>query len=60
MPILIDFGSSRPIGVKLGTSRGTKGWIDGDMKDYHTSDKKHDFYALGKIRSWLDEPIFDG
>ncbi|KKP01672.1 hypothetical protein THAR02_06218 [Trichoderma harzianum] len=27
-PILIDFGSSRRIGEKLSTSRGTKGWID--------------------------------
>ncbi|KAL6866463.1 hypothetical protein ACO1O0_002574 [Amphichorda felina] len=59
MPILIDFGSAREIGAKLGTSRGTKGWIDGEMKDYHTSDKRHDFFALEKIRMWLDAPIFD-
>ncbi|KAI3390255.1 hypothetical protein diail_10856 [Diaporthe ilicicola] len=59
MPILIDFGSTRMIGAKLGTSRGTKGWIDGELKDYHTSDKQHDFFALEKIRNWLDEPTFD-
>jgi len=28
MPVLIDFGSTRVIGTKLGTSRGTKGWMD--------------------------------
>ncbi|POS74212.1 serine/threonine-protein kinase [Diaporthe helianthi] len=57
MPILIDFGSARLIGGKLGTSRGTKRWIAGDLKDYHTSDKEHDFFALEKIRNWLDEPM---
>lgn len=59
MPVLIDFGSACEIGAKLGTSRGTKGWIDGEMKDYHTSDKCHDLFALDKIRMWLDAPIFD-
>lgn len=59
MPVLIDFGSARKIGAKLGTSRGTKGWIEVDMKDYHTSDKRHDFFALDKIRMWLNEPVFD-
>lgn len=59
MPVLIDFGSAREIGAKLGTSRGTKGWIDSDMKDYHTSDKGHDFFALEKIRTWLNDPMFD-
>lgn len=59
MPILIDFGSAREIGTKLGTSRGTKGWIDGEMKDYHTSDKHHDLFALEKIQMWLDAPTFE-
>ncbi|OAX79910.1 serine/threonine protein kinase [Emergomyces africanus] len=59
MPVLIDFGATREIGAKLGTSRGTKGWIDREMKDYHTSDKHHDLYALEKICKWLDAPIFD-
>ena len=49
-PVLIDFGSTRETGAKLGTSRGTKGWINGEMKDYHTSDKNHDLLALEKIR----------
>ncbi|KAM0460818.1 hypothetical protein ACHAO4_001611 [Trichoderma viride] len=39
-PILIDFDSARKIGEKLSTSRGTKGWIDCEMKDYTTSDTK--------------------
>lgn len=55
MPILIDFGSARRIGTKLGTSRGTKGWIDGEIKDYHTSDYRHDLSALEKIHTWLDK-----
>lgn len=59
MPVLIDFGSAREIGAKLGTSRGTKGWIDGEMKDYHTSDHRHDLFALEKIRTWLHNPTFD-
>lgn len=59
MPVLIDFGSAQEIGAKLGTSRGTKGWINEEMKDYHTSDKRHDFFALEKIRTWLNAPIFD-
>lgn len=59
MPVLIDFGSAREIGAKLGTSRGTKGWVDGEMKDYHTSDNHHDLFTLDKIRAWLDAPTFD-
>lgn len=59
MPILIDFGSAREIGAKLGTSRGTKGWIDGEIKDYHTSDSIHDVFAIEKLRTWLDGPTFD-
>lgn len=57
MPVLIDFGSAREMGATLGTSRGTKGWIEGEMKDYHTSDKRHDLFAIDKIRVWLDAPI---
>ncbi|KAK0111133.1 hypothetical protein ONS95_001509 [Cadophora gregata] len=59
MPVLIDFGSSHEIGKKLTTSRGTKGWIDGDMKDYTTSEKRYDTPALAKIRVWLDKQVSD-
>lgn len=59
LPVLIDFGSCREIGAKLGTSRGTKGWIEGGLEDYNTSEKGHDFFALDKIRGWLDAPTFD-
>ncbi|GAP89015.1 putative serine threonine protein kinase [Rosellinia necatrix] len=58
-PILIDFGSTRRIGDKLSTSRGTKGWIDCEMKDYTTSDTRHDASALTKVRTWLDNPTFE-
>ena len=59
LPVLIDFGSAQPVGNKLGTSRGTDGWMDSSMDDYHTSETKHDEYAIDKIRSWLDAPTFD-
>ncbi|KAH7268714.1 kinase-like domain-containing protein [Fusarium solani] len=58
-PILIDFGSARRIGEKLSTSRGTKGWIDCEMKDYTTSETRHDTSALTKFRTWLDNPTFE-
>jgi serine/threonine protein kinase len=59
MPVLVDFGSSREIGRKLGASRGTPGWIDGDPLEYDTSEERHDWSALEKIRAWLDNPTFD-
>ncbi|KAK1773081.1 kinase-like domain-containing protein [Copromyces sp. CBS 386.78] len=58
MPVLVDFGSARKIGEKLGVSRGTPGWID-EEDDYTTSDVKHDLFALGKIREWLEDPKFE-
>ncbi|KAF2966706.1 hypothetical protein GQX73_g6876 [Xylaria multiplex] len=58
-PILVDFGSARRIGEKLSTSRGTKGWIDCEMKDYTTSETQHDTSALTKLGMWLDDPIFE-
>ncbi|KAI0536686.1 kinase-like domain-containing protein [Xylaria digitata] len=58
-PILVDFGSARRIGEKLSTSRGTKGWIDCEMKDYTTSETRHDISALTKLGMWLDDPIFE-
>ncbi|KAI1770832.1 kinase-like domain-containing protein [Hypoxylon cercidicola] len=57
--VLNDLSSSREIGRKLSTSRETKGWIDEDMKDYTTSEKRYDISALAKIRVWLDIPTFD-
>ncbi|KAH9900569.1 protein kinase-like domain-containing protein [Xylariomycetidae sp. FL2044] len=58
-PILIDFGSARKVGEKLSTSRGTKGWIDGEMKDYTMSEMRHDTSALSKVRTWLENPTFE-
>ncbi|KAI0487154.1 kinase-like domain-containing protein [Xylaria cf. heliscus] len=58
-PILIDFDSARKIGKKLGSSRGTKGWIDCEMKDYTTSETQHDTSALAKLRTWLRNPTFE-
>ena len=59
-PVLRDFEAAREIGAKLGIRRGTEGWIEGEMEDYHTSDKRHDLFALGKIRAWLDNPTLEG
>jgi serine/threonine protein kinase len=56
MPVLADFGSCNKIGQKLGLSRGTRGWIEGDMKDYTTSEARHDTFAVEKIRAWLENP----
>ncbi|KAF4439743.1 serine/threonine protein kinase [Fusarium austroafricanum] len=58
-PILIDFGSARRIREKLSTSRSTKGWIDCEMKDYTTSETRHNTSALTKLHTWLDNPVFE-
>lgn len=59
MPVLVDFGSCGEIGGKLGASRGTVGWIDGDVLEYAVSEAQHALSALEKIRVWLDAPDFD-
>ncbi|KGO74739.1 hypothetical protein PITC_083480 [Penicillium italicum] len=59
IPILIDFGGCQPIGTYLKHIRGTRGWIDGEIKDHNTSKKEHDVSALAKISAWLDRPVFD-
>ncbi|KAJ5959654.1 uncharacterized protein N7479_006804 [Penicillium vulpinum] len=59
MPILIDFAGCQPIGTYLKHIRGTRGWIDGEIKDHNTSKKEHDVSALAKISAWLDQPVFD-
>ncbi|PGH27454.1 hypothetical protein AJ80_00933 [Polytolypa hystricis UAMH7299] len=58
MPVLVDFGSCNKIGDKLKTSGGTPAWIEGDHNEYKTSEAQHDLFALGKIREWLDNPVF--
>lgn len=54
-PVVIDFGSARSIGERLGTSRATHGWYDGLIENYTTSRAEHDTFALGKIRAWLEK-----
>ncbi|KAK3335871.1 kinase-like domain-containing protein [Cercophora scortea] len=56
LPVLVDFGSCREVGRKLGSSRGTPGWID-EGDDYLTSEERHDLFGLAKIRAWLDDPV---
>ena len=58
MPVLVDFGSCRKVGEKLGSTRGTPGWVEGPMEEYTTSEERHDTFAIGKIRDWLDNPTF--
>ncbi len=59
MPVLVDFGSARTIGAKLGSGLGTVGWYDGEIQDYSTSDTPNDLSALENISRWLDFPTFD-
>ncbi|KAK4096403.1 kinase-like protein [Parathielavia hyrcaniae] len=56
LPVLVDFGSCREVGRTLGASRGTTGWIQGESSDYNTSETQHDWFAVEKIRAWLDGP----
>lgn len=56
MPVLIDFGGCQKLGTKLKHIRGTKGWIEGEIEDHTMSETKHDIFALGKIRAWLEDP----
>ncbi|KAH8808651.1 kinase-like domain-containing protein [Xylogone sp. PMI_703] len=49
MPIIIDFGSCQPFGNHL-QSLGSEGWYE---EPFHTSERKHDTYSLGKVREWL-------
>ncbi|KAK2761706.1 hypothetical protein FQN54_001534 [Arachnomyces sp. PD_36] len=51
MPVLIDFGSCQPFGHGV-QSLGTPGWYE---ELSHISEKKHDTYALGKLREWLQK-----
>ncbi len=52
MPVLIDFGSCQPFGQRL-QSLGSPGWYE---EISFTSEKKHDTYALKKLREWLEKP----
>jgi serine/threonine protein kinase len=52
MPVLIDFGSCAPYGMRL-QSLGTPGWCE---ETFFTSEKKHDTFSLGKLREWLQDP----
>ncbi|GAB1320039.1 hypothetical protein MFIFM68171_10249 [Madurella fahalii] len=60
MPVLIDFGSARQLGGKIGFSVGTPGWME-DLtcaRDYYSYSKaSHDLTALDKISDWLDDPV---
>lgn len=49
MPVIIDFGSCQPFGNPL-QSLGSEGWY---TELFHTSEKEHDTYSLGKLREWL-------
>lgn len=51
IPVLIDFGSCQPFGHRL-QSAGTPGWYE---ELFHTSEKKHDTYSMGKLREWLQK-----
>ncbi|KAJ5935162.1 hypothetical protein N7466_004709 [Penicillium verhagenii] len=52
MPVLVDFNSCKPIGEKLTYSRGTLSWTD-EEDEWDTSETRHDFFGMEKIREWL-------
>lgn len=54
-PVLIDFGSCRRIGERLGVTGGTDGWMEGDISECTHSKVSHDLYALAKMRVLLEE-----
>ncbi|CAL3971506.1 unnamed protein product [Diplocarpon coronariae] len=51
-PVLIDFGSCQPFGMRL-QSLGTEGWYE---KAFFTSEEEHDVYSLTKLRAWIQKP----
>ncbi|CAG8241614.1 unnamed protein product [Penicillium olsonii] len=55
IPIIIDFEGCQKLGSSLKFIRGTPGWIEGDVGAHHTSEVKHDVFALVKIREWLEK-----
>jgi serine/threonine protein kinase len=52
MPVLIDFGSCQPFGMRL-QSLGSPGWCE---ETFFTSEKKHDVFSMGKLRQWIQDP----
>ncbi|KAK4115649.1 kinase-like protein [Canariomyces notabilis] len=56
MPVLVDFGSCKWIGARLGPSGGTPGFAENDG-EFDTSEASHDPFGLVKIREWLDNPV---
>ncbi|KAK3308402.1 kinase-like domain-containing protein [Chaetomium strumarium] len=54
MPVLIDFDSCAPFGERLMTF-GTAGFSDEDDKEWGISHKKHDEFALQRLREWWDK-----
>lgn len=58
LPVLVDFGSCRGLGEKMGPSKGTRGWVN-EKEDYAVSAARHDLHGLEKVRDWLESPTFN-
>jgi hypothetical protein len=58
MPVLIDFGSAHRQGDMIEGPLGTTGWMETTDGWYCISSESHDLWALEKLRSWLDKPVF--
>ncbi|KAK8066835.1 hypothetical protein PG997_013582 [Apiospora hydei] len=56
-PVLVDFGSCRRTGQRMGASGGSTGWKD-EKDQYLTSENHHDTFSLEKINQWLNNPTF--
>jgi hypothetical protein len=55
-PVLIDFDSCATFGGRL-LSAGTPGFVDTDDPDMGVSHKKHDEFALSRLREWWDKQL---
>ncbi|KAK4038198.1 kinase-like domain-containing protein [Parachaetomium inaequale] len=53
-PVLIDFDSCGPFRCRL-LSSGTPGFADPEDPELFISLKRHDEFALGRLREWWDE-----
>jgi serine/threonine protein kinase len=53
-PVLIDFDSCAPLGGRLLTG-GTVGFMDPEDPDETVSSRRHDEFALRRLREWWDE-----
>lgn len=67
VPVLAGFGMARRIGDRIpvdavdrregGLGIG-RGWRH-EGESYETSEVRHDVFALGQMKKWLEKPVFE-